>query len=543
MNNKEPCIVETTQGFSVLYNEKLLYSKYNPSRAIISQIEKLTILPGTLILCNSPVLEYGLTELSEKLPPKCFMLGVELEAELADFIATKKGNHSNIKNFSMLSYNEALELPVLLSKIDYTLASGIKLPSADSFKRVIFLDFSAGSLLHKSLYEKIYSYSVNAIMTFWKNRITLTKFGRRYSQDFFRNLKLLHKTTPIQNYFSSVEKPIIVFGSGESIDKGIQYIKKDSNKYFILCADTALQPLLLNGIEPQGVFIEEAQNVIIKAFIGTQKADFTVFAGLSSLSQLSHTFSINRLCYFTTEYVQAKFLSELQVKELLPPSNPPFGSVGLTTFYYALKFRKSDDIPVYVYGLDFAYTKGKTHGQGTMAHTNRLLAHNKFNSLYNFAADFGYNCIKLTSNAMINQDLYTTSLLLSYSNLFNNLFSNQHKNIYNSSQLSNTISLPHKLPEPLADIKEIKIDESSYSDEKLKIYFEEEKNVLITLRDLLTGKTNLSGEELKLEIKKLAAPREYLFLHFPDGHQFSYTQDFLNRIRIEIDFFLKIFCS
>ncbi|MCQ2589665.1 MAG: DUF115 domain-containing protein [Treponema sp.] len=540
MNNKEPCIVETTQGFSVLYNEKLLYSKYNPSRAIISQIEKLTILPGTLILCNSPVLEYGLTELSEKLPPKCFMLGVELEAELADFIATKKGNHSNIKNFSMLSYNEALELPVLLSKIDYTLASGIKLPSAGSFKRVIFLDFSAGSLLHKNLYEKIFSYSVNAIMTFWKNRITLTKFGRRYSQDFFRNLKLLHKTTPIQNYFSSVEKPIIVFGSGESIDKGIQYIKKDSNKYFILCADTALQPLLLNGIEPQGVFIEEAQNVIIKAFIGTQKADFTVFAGLSSLSQLSHTFPLEKLCYFTTEYTQACFINNLKSRELLPPVNQPFGSVGLTTFYYALLFRKNDSIPVYTYGLDFSYTKGRTHGKGTMAHTNLLCGKNRLNSIYNLSASYGENSVKVNQNNN-ETEVFSTPLLLSYSALFTNLFTGQYKNIFNSSDISNTIGLPYKLPEPNENTCTFSLTKTqTYLEEKLVSYINEEISALENLKALLTGQTELQGEELSLAIKKLASPREYLYLHFPDGHQFTYSQDFLNRIRIEIDFFLKI---
>ena len=33
---------------------------------------------------------------------------------------------------------------------------------------------------------------------------------------------------------------------------------------------------------------------------------------------------------------------------------------------------------------------------------------------------------------------------------------------------------------------------------------------------------------------------EDLYLHFPDGHKFQYTQSFLNRVRVEIEYYLKI---
>ena len=44
----------------------------------------------------------------------------------------------------------------------------------------------------------------------------------------------------------------------------------------------------------------------------------------------------------------------------------------------------------------------------------------------------------------------------------------------------------------------------------------------------------------KEKITQLVQDREYLYLHFPDGHKFAYTQSFLNRVRIEIDYYLKI---
>ena len=34
LDKNKPCLVETSQGFSVKYNERFLYSKYNPENII-----------------------------------------------------------------------------------------------------------------------------------------------------------------------------------------------------------------------------------------------------------------------------------------------------------------------------------------------------------------------------------------------------------------------------------------------------------------------------------------------------------------------------
>ena len=47
-------------------------------------------------------------------------------------------------------------------------------------------------------------------------------------------------------------------------------------------------------------------------------------------------------------------------------------------------------------------------------------------------------------------------------------------------------------------------------------------------------------KSLKKEITQLIQDREYLYLHFPDGHKFQYSQSFLNRVRVEVDYYLKI---
>ena len=51
-------------------------------------IDKLTILPNTLVICFSPLLGYGLAELFNKLPESCHVLCIEYDSQLFDFSLT-----------------------------------------------------------------------------------------------------------------------------------------------------------------------------------------------------------------------------------------------------------------------------------------------------------------------------------------------------------------------------------------------------------------------------------------------------------------------
>ena len=66
-NFETPSLVETRQGVSVLYKDHFLYSKYDPSKAILNIISNLSIPEYSIILIFSPVLWLGLKELLAKL--------------------------------------------------------------------------------------------------------------------------------------------------------------------------------------------------------------------------------------------------------------------------------------------------------------------------------------------------------------------------------------------------------------------------------------------------------------------------------------------
>ncbi|MDY6399045.1 MAG: 6-hydroxymethylpterin diphosphokinase MptE-like protein [Treponema sp.] len=548
--NQKPCVVqkiETPQGFSVSYKDHLLYSKYNPAKNICSTIEKLQLLPGTIFLCCSPVLNYGLTELLNKLSENCLVILCEAEKELYDFSLNEGLFNISDKRLISCSPDKLNDLPLLI----YNFAS------SGLYKRVIRIDMSAGTQFNKEFYEKLFAACSNSVMTFWKNRITLTRFGRRYSKNLFTNLHYLADSKPISDFFATVEKPLIVFGAGESTQTLLPSLRAQSAKqsilsdYYVICADTALQPLLKNGIKPDGVFVEEAQSVIVKAFTGTPK-DIHIFAGLSSIPNLVHRAGAENISYFFTEYAEGRFFDSLKSQSFMPAANKPFGSVGLTAVYYALKFRKNENIPVYVTGLDFSYSIGITHTKGALAHILRLIQTNRLTSPQNYAAAYGLGTEKVTGKN--GQTVITTPTLKSYAAMFKNFFASE-KNLFDAGESGIDLGLPHaeidcKIAATPRNDRETSETEATRHCEaegrgnpyakEIETFLQNERKALENLRDLLTGKTELKDDKLLEEIRKIAEPREYLYLHFPDGFKFSLEQSFLNRIRIELDYFLKL---
>ena len=70
-------------------------------------------------------------------------------------------------------------------------------------------------------------------------------------------------------------------------------------------------------------------------------------------------------------------------------------------------------------------------------------------------------------------------------------------------------------------------------------FYEKEERALERLKNILSSGQNMSEAERRVEIEKLLASREYLYLHFPDGLKASLDVSFLKRVRAEIDFFIK----
>lgn len=618
--NETPCLLQNERGVCVLYKERYLYSKYDPSKSIKNIISNLSINPDTLILIFSPVLWHGLDDLLLKLTDNFqiqnngqtqFLRGCQIAAIEYDdnlFSLSKKTlNEINFSSENNLStecsstvntnllkeqFNKLKQNILLFNKNEIN--SYINFVNTTHFKKVIRIDFSGGTYFNRDQFEQLYSVTQSIIDQNLKNKLTLIKFGRLFSKNIFKNLKQFDENTfLLQNFEKTIDKPILVLGAGESLDKTIIELKKlnaaDTDKspnesvektastisdFFILAVDQALTPLLENGIKPDAVVAVESQLAIEKAYIGKAvNSNIPIFLDLVSRRHVADITNGKKI-FFLSDYSKRNFLKTLSGEDILPKVIRPLGSVGLVAVEIALFLRKNSDIPIYVSGLDFSYSPGITHSKGTVSHKRQLALVSKLKSIFNFDSAFGTGttCIKDKSeNKMI-----TSVALSNYARLFRDLYSDEKK-LFDITTSGLDIGLTKKDFKTEIDIilssnivSQTSItsqtDTTSQSDatssihvcefydklsntqlttDKLKLisnYLANEKLALETLKDILTYgdeskyRNNLSLEE---QINSLILPREYLYLHFPDTPQNTNRQSFLNRVRIETDFFLK----
>ena len=560
---QKPCMVQTAQGFSVSYQNRFLYSKYAPSRAIEGAIDSLTILPGTLILSLSPALWLGLDKLIEKLPQDCFVLGIETDKNLHEFaeekLAELKKRGKVGEKVVLLPFSENEYIVNILS--GERLVKDLSLPHISTFRRALPIEMSAGTQFSKEKYFAIASLSQNTIASFWKNRITLTKLGRLYSRNLFKNLANLPVALDFNNLAHKTSKPIFVFGAGESIEETVSNIPKQLlEKCFVIAVDAASASLKAMKIKIDAIVAVEGQLAIEKAYIGGTAKSSLLIADITSRKAVTrHT--RNAVTYFASKYTDSQFFKNLSQKEFFPQLVPPLGSVGLTAVYIALLLRANVNVPVFMSGLDFSFSLGRTHAKNAPAHISRLSSTNRFNPAENYAAAFRSGAKQFFGKNNI--PVFTDTALEGYAKSFTDTFS-CIPNLYDagkqgiplgiqqidSEKLKAYLETVQDSPSSLQEMEKnsnLKPESSLNNDENdkskaVKEYLETEEKALNRIKELLmfgndVASCSCSFEE---ELASLIAPREYLFLHFPDGYKCK-TSDlsFLKRVRGQIDFFLK----
>ena len=563
-NNEKPELIPIDSGFSVLYKDKYLYSKRSPQKNILQLISSIVIQNETLVLCVSPVLGYGLKELLEKLPTDSFALALEADEELLNL--SKNKIDKDILENSKFLYTGTNSVNILLNRLD-DFIKGKKI------RRVIRIDFSGGAALNQSFYSQAFDFISQYISQIWINRLTLIQFGRNYARNFFKNyysiLRSIVKSPDkssalnINSYFGSlieksVNRPIVVIGAGPSLDSSIEFIKENRDKLFVLAVDAAFSGLYPE-IRPDAVVLLESQYWIQKAFIGITDLDIPIIADLTSNPSLLVKLNGNKAFFFTDYSAQdsaaSSFFSVLKEKNILPLRFEAMGSVGLAALALAERLA-FDGLPIFHTGLDFSWGRGFSHSKLSYQVKNLFSDISKIKSLYTGESLFPN---KLSFEKGKNGSLaFTSPNLKNYGELYKKLFASK-ENFFDIGQSGLELNskkihfnTAKKIIDDFYSCYESSCSINKNNDKKnfinynyadkekaIKDFLISEKERLLRLKDIFTGKIVSSDAE----IKTLLLSMPYLYLHFPDYNSLSETildKHFLSRVRIEIEYFLKI---
>ena len=293
------------------------------------------------------------------------------------------------------------------------------------------------------------------------------------------------------------------------------------------------------------------------------------FFDLTSRASIARRYA-NRAAFYFSEFDQNDFLRRLKENGLLPKIAPPLGSIGLTATYLALSLRKDQNVPVYVLGLDFSFSAGRTHAKATAQSKALFLAASRLRPAQNCAAAYGPGAEKVLGKD--GRQFWASKNLMGYAALFKNYFSGA-KNLYDAGKSGLDLGLEKR---PILGLLEIAaaqdpcvgsdknaggtfvgleqklvasqknaaaLGHSNDLGKKAQDFLRGELSALRALADLLSNGEGSAGRDKSIaldeQILRELRGREYLYLHFPDGTAPSLEQNFLTRVRSQIDFFAK----
>ena len=598
---EKPLLMPTSRGFSVLYRNKYLYSKYNPAQAMTLLAETLQVGDSTLIICCSPVLPYGLQVILEKLPVSSYMLAVEYD-QLLMRLSLDNGERS-VFTHPQFSYIRTDVVSEVVHKIE-------SLPLFP-FKKCLCVSCSGGVQLYQAFYDEVNAYAEEVISRFWQNRITLMHLGRNYVHNTFQNLIALCDSVAHTNeqtccgdrsnlqvhsehcraergnrLFGSGQprlvltgrericKPIMVVGAGPSLDHSRNFLHQYRSSLFILAVDAAAAALLPD-IVPDAVVLVESQYWIDSAFIGLRFSvsasphdslrTIPLFADITASPRALRAAG-GPVFHFCTDYAQLHYLTRLY-SVLQPLILQPMGSVGLTAIQLALRLTEAD-MPVFHTGLDFSWQSGLTHARGASPVKKLFAETTRTQALYklNIPPDVRF----ITGKRGLSYR--TTALLSGYAELYRHVFA-QNRRIFDIGQqgcrlsdrspelteseaarLLTAYTAKYQAREKMSTMGQkaaapCPYMNSGYSDStalytrsrelytQLKQYLAEEYEVLTMLTRHLQGGYCISEQELL----GMLTERDYLYSHFPDAARgYTHNLGFLKRVSIELRSILKL---
>ena len=582
--NDAPRAVDAGRGVSVLYKGRYLFSRYDPYKTLQKRLESFSVLPESLILCFSPVLPFVIDSIRNMLMRKnisgCFILGAEADEALYDFyraqkkadVQTPHGDFPRTTDFSQTPAAENArdfcpDAAVLLNQVSDIARllegasfggryEGAKLPAIGFFKRVLVFEASGAAAFYKNFYAQSAAFAQNGISMFWKNTMTLVRLGRLFSRNVLKNAAQAAVSPPLAQ--ASVHRPIFVAGAGPSLDALIPFIRRYAHKLYILAVDAAFRPLLDSGIRPDAVVAVESQCVSRRAFFGTKGSGVPIIADLCARSTNLRV-SGGTVSFFMSEYAKLPLLG--RIKKALPdvPVFPPLGSVGLAAVEAALFLRRTHE-SVFVCGLDFSYPAGLSHCKESPSYKEMMNESNRLSPAGNPSGAFKAGAFFIEGKD--GSQAVCDPALKSYAELFSARYKNA-ENLYDLSSSGIDLALPRISEADACRLMEAfsartnrrepaaRVGETSYAAAKksekenasrqekiraISAFYEEEKKRLHTLRAALTGEQPLGEADLKALLEEC----NYLYVHFPDArHGPVLSQSFLNRVRSEIDFFLK----
>jgi hypothetical protein len=340
-------------------------------------------------------------------------------------------------------------------------------------------------IIQKFLNERIVTSSFLQLELATYNHPLITNAKNKFEE--FRNIKLRgwgtyedemkgiknHKKNinnyPLLKYSKNLNIPFCIVANGKSLEKNINFIKKNKDSMIIISVGTTLKPLLKTGIESDFHIEQERIDVLIEVLKDILPNYNGIFIGANVVNP--KIFKMTKKPFI---YIREGFTLEHHFPRPLIFSSPIVGNTGIS---FASNFTKE----IYLCGMDLGFRLGDRK-------------HSK-NSFYDDKNDIQTNGIKVKGN--FSDDIYSDSLLLSSKLAIEKLIKIKNLKVYNLSDgayINGSIPLKDKTLPKINKSKYIKEILSCFTNEKFK---EKIPNIYPLLNAISSGLNHLNINDYK----------------------------------------------
>ena len=345
---------------NILLGDRSFHSRTDPENEAARLVQDLNVQEGSVYL----------------------FLGIGLGYHIQLF----KERYAHVKGVNVIAVERSAEaFALLLAHRDASFLQGIQLHVAESpeevelslrmleslsFRGYRIVRLRGSCALFPGYYDRIESAFKQIMAGKLSDLLTRFAFETLWMKNIVKNLPYLcgnSSITPLRGWLS--RKPAMVIAAGPSLRVQLDRIRRLSSRVHIIASDTALEPLLLGGIIPDFIVTLDGQYFTLSHFhsllTGTRKTSVPILVA-DVVSQPSLIKQWPGRIFFSAASARTgtgapevnPIVQSCSDHRLLLEPLPCGGSVATTALEFAL-FLGAE--PVYLTGLDLAYTYFSTH--------------------------------------------------------------------------------------------------------------------------------------------------------------------------------------
>ena len=317
-----------------------LHSRYNPQAEAARYIDSLNLKSGIeCFILIEPGLGYLVPVLREKFKDsKIIALHVDENLPPMQEVPTHYGEDcASVQNF--------LEAQV---------------PEGDA-SSIRIIEWRPSLDYYREAYVKVLSQVVEFIKRADAGKRTASVFGKRWVKNFFKNLGIVQKTL----LYKTTDIPVIIAGSGPSLEKALPLIREAQDNCLIICASSASLALGADGVRADIVIATDGGPWALKHIYpcfrnttaGNNVACAVGFAVNLCAALPSQCSSLPFLLINDGSFWQSVILHELALPSVIIPQR---GTVSATAVDLALALSGGN---IYLAGMDLSVKDIRTHAR------------------------------------------------------------------------------------------------------------------------------------------------------------------------------------